>query len=399
MTIINRHTNEKKLDAFLIVILFLSFSLQNKTTLNITVLTIGSIWLNIFDAVILMFISLLLFRFVYIKRRKLVLYEWTLIGLFFIFLLVGILNGNQLGNIMYNARTFLYLILFLFITKNFKGDRIFFFKLFSICSLLTSTIFFYTFFSMPDFMNFPRLIHFNFTLVLIYIAFSIFLFSKENVTIYTVLNIFYGSVAIFLTQTRTLIIPLVVLLLIFAFLNFFNKTNTIKAKVLIVIFITLSLIILLSTSLSETLTNRFESISLDKESTLDLRINSFNYNYETMFISEKFLGKGLGGEIEYFSGFNNITLETYSLELYFGEIFVKYGFIGLILLNAIFSYIVYYNRRKLPKAFIVSIIVILASLSISGLSGTTGFAFLGIILGLIANKHVWSSLDENLNDS
>lgn len=389
---IKRSSNEKMLDVLLYGILISAFSLQNKTILNFTVIKIGGIWLNFFDAIIIFCIVTLFFRFAYIQRRGFTKVDWILIGLFLFFFLMGVARQNELGNIFYNARAFFYLITMYWITKNFRGNATFFYKVLGLCSFLCSSIYFYTFFTNSRIIDgeFTRFVTFNFQIVLLYMSFSIYLLKSSNLSVSNTINIFYGALAIFTTQTRTLMIPAAFTILVLICYGMLSQGSNVKLRLSLGILLSILCYFLLFTKINELIFERFTNFDSADQSTLDLRIDSIVYNYSTMNVFEKLWGGGFGREISYFSTFSNYLSDTYSLELYLGEYIVKYGIIGTLILNVLFLSIMLKNRSFITKGFLLTLFVGIISLSISGLSGYTGQFFLGIVLGLLSNNFIWS---------
>lgn len=387
--IISKYTKENRLDTFLFCMLIILFSLQNKTTLNLTIINLGIIKLNIFDGGIAFAIIVLLFRFLYIKKVGVSIIEWALAFLFIIFLFIGIINGNSIDNIMYNARAFFYLIAGFFLLRTFRGNKDFYFKLLGISSLLCSIIYLYTYYSTYIIYGAQRFVDFNFSIILLFIAFSIYYFREKEVSFFSVLTIILGSWAIISSQTRTFLVPLIILLSILVVYNLFTRKSSSIVKAVSIIFVFIAVYILLFTTIADDAINRLQGLSANQESTLDLRINSVIYNYETMSNAEKILGGGFGREVLYFANFGYELEDAYNLEMYVGEIILKYGFFGFIILNTIFTYILFVKRKIAPKVLVSGIIIILLSLTISGLAGYTGFLFLGVTLGLISNNFLW----------
>lgn len=378
------------LDISLYITLLISFSLQNKTILNVTVIKLGGMWLNIFDLVIVSCMVVLLFRFSYMYKRGFSKIDLMLIGCFIFFLLMGIARQNEFASIVYNARALFYLIIMFWITKNFKANEMFFYKMLSSCAFLCSSIYFFAFLGSSNVSNneYDRLVTFNLQIILLYIAFSIYFLIYKRISIVNVLNIIYGSIAIFTTQTRTLIIPVLFMLLFLILYGVLSRKSNFKIKISLVCASAFLFYFFVFSGFNELILNRFINFYSGDESTLDLRLDSAIYNYNTMTVVEKLVGGGFGREISYYTSFNNYVTDTYSLELYLGEYIIKYGFIGTLLLNSIFFNLVLKGIRFYGFRVMVLFLILLFSLSISGLSGYTGQLFLGMVLGIFSNKYI-----------
>lgn len=195
--------------------------------------------------------------------------------------------------------------------------------------------------------------------------------------------------AIFTSQTRTLIVPLIILMIMFFVSLLYSSKIKMKYKIFILIIALLSFYVFMFSNLTEVGFNRFISSESNEESTLDLRIDSMLYNFSTMIGVEWVLGGGFGREILYYSNFNGVLMFNYDLELYIGEYLVKYGVLGTILLNLIYIIIILKSYKDIDKKFMIGIIILLGALNISGLGGYQGQLFFGLVLGIIGNKRVW----------
>ncbi|PEU74713.1 hypothetical protein CN386_20740 [Bacillus cereus] len=384
-------SKEVKLDRYVYVIFMLCFSMQNKDIFNFILVDLGGLRLNIYDTGIICSLLFMTFRFAYMKKREKNLIDVSLVFLFICFLIIGIANQNEMTAIFYNARSLAYLIMGYWITKSIREDSEFFFKVLGISSFVCSSLYFYNFMTSSDFITgeIHRAISFNLFIILLYICFSIYYFENKNISLISIINIIYGSIAILTSQTRTLIAPLIILLSIFFISLLYSKKVKLKYKLFIMIAGLVSMYIFLFSNVSEIGFSRFLSGDGNQESTLDLRISSMMYNFSNMLGIEWILGGGFGRDVLYYSNFSRILVFNYDLELYLAEYIVKYGILGTILLNFIYIKILLTNYRYINKKIILGIFIVLGSLSISGLSGYQGHLYLGIVLGIFGNVCIW----------
>ena len=384
-------SKEVKLDRYVYVIFMLCFSMQNKDIFNFILVDLGGLRLNIYDTGIICSLLFMSFRFAYMKKREKSLIDLSLVFLFICFLIIGIANQNKMEAIFYNARSLAYLIMGYWITKSIREDSEFFFKLLGISSFVCSSLYFYNFMTSSDFITgeIHRAISFNLFIILLYICFSIYYFENKSISLISTINIIYGSIAILTSQTRTLIAPLIILLIIFFISLLYSKKVKLKYKLFIMIAGLLSMYIFVFSDISEIGFSRFLSGDGNQESTLDLRIGSMMYNFSNMLGIEWILGGGFGREVLYYSNFSRILMFNYDLELYLAEYIVKYGVLGTVLLNFIYIKILLTNYRYINKKIILGIFKVLGSLSISGLSGYQGHLYLGVVLGIFSNRYIW----------
>ncbi|KXY68742.1 hypothetical protein [Bacillus paranthracis] len=384
-------SKEVKLDRYVYVIFMLCFSMQNKDIFNFILVDLGGLRLNIYDTGIICSLLFMSFRFAYMKKREKSLIDLSLVFLFICFLIIGIANQNKMEAIFYNARSLAYLIMGYWITKSIREDSEFFFKLLGISSFVCSSLYFYNFMTSSDFITgeIHRAISFNLFIILLYICFSIYYFENKSISLISTINIIYGSIAILTSQTRTLIAPLIILLIIFFISLLYSKKVKLKYKLFIMIAGLLSMYIFVFSDISEIGFSRFLSGDGNQESTLDLRIGSMMYNFSNMLGIEWILGGGFGREVLYYSNFSRILMFNYDLELYLAEYIVKYGVLGTVLLNFIYIKILLTNYRYINKKIILGIFIVLGSLSISGLSGYQGHLYLGVVLGIFSNRYIW----------
>lgn len=384
-------SKEVKLDRYVYVIFMLCFSMQNKDIFNFILVDLGGLRLNIYDTGIICSLLFMSFRFAYMKKREKSLIDLSLVFLFICFLIIGIANQNKMEAIFYNARSLAYLIMGYWITKSIREDSEFFFKLLGISSFVCSSLYFYNFMTSSDFITgeIHRAISFNLFIILLYICFSIYYFENKSISLISTINIIYGSIAILTSQTRTLIAPLIILLIIFFISLLYSKKVKLKYKLFIMIAGLLSMYIFVFSDISEIGFSRFLSGDGNQESTLDLRIGSMMYNFSNMLGIEWILGGGFGREVLYYSNFSRTLMFNYDLELYLAEYIVKYGVLGTVLLNFIYIKILLTNYRYINKKIILGIFIVLGSLSISGLSGYQGHLYLGVVLGIFSNRYIW----------
>lgn len=322
--------------------------------------------LNIND-IIIIFFMLISISILILKGKNNILIIF--LGLYVVYLIfVGVDNGVNTFDILYSFRTFLYLWAGYLIFRNINIYYIELTKIFILSGVITSIIT----------IIFNGRSGGNLYLILI----ALWLVSEKDIkNIYKFLILMLGIAAILLSTQRTIIIPLIIILMRFIKINF-NKS--IKNK-LIVLPMLICIVFYLENKyfLISNLAIKFTPEKLfGVESTLNFRINSIFMNFNS--IINLFCGHGLGAKVAYYSNVNTIAI-GYDLEMLLPNYIHKYGIIGSFIM---FIYFIKNIRLNYDFKYEIlkCLIVILIGGMISGLSLYSGQLILGILIGVLSNK-------------
>lgn len=371
--------NENILIGFLLIL----YALQNGNASKYQAIDIGFMRMDFFDLLIMWLIIILIFKMnkknkINVKVKKVISY--TFIYIFF-YLIIGMINKNSLFDILYDFRTNFYLITIFYISLLCKRNEIE--KWIIISGVIQSIVFLLIVLNSSDLVsgNFYRNVSYN--LFLSYLSFCLALIKDIKIkSIVVVLN----SFAILISQTRTIIIPMILFFIIYSL----NNTKKLKVKNIILLFfiVLVSSYLIKITNFSTVLYNRFNTQNvLGEESTLNLRINSILLNKNLISGLSIIIGNGMGTKLKYYPVYNYIS-EVNDLEMLIPSLFYKYGMISVLL--SIIILLVPLKKLKNQKnnedkLLIFSFYCMLVGGLISGLSGYQGYFYLGIYLGLMFN--------------
>lgn len=367
----------EKLKALLLIL----YGVQNANASKYQAIDFGFMRLDYFDLAIVMLIIIILIKMNPYKSNKGKILLWSFSIFVLYYWIIGLINKNQLFNVLMDTRSIFYFFaafnIFIFTSKQ-KSE-----KYVVVAGFIQSLAFIYTILKNSDIANAIFFRDASYNLFLSYLSFCIALIRNIK---YKNIVIFVNTLAILISQTRTVIIPLIVFSLVFGIYNL--KKLNIRKLLTVPLIIFVIFFFLKSTQFYEILINRFSPENVTGEgNTLSLRIDSVFLNKDLIDFLVFITGKGMGTTFKYYPMYGVIS-EANELEMFLPNIFYKYGIVLVIYV----IYILIMPIKKLlkkdnisNKLFILSFYCMLIGGMISGLSGYQGFFYLGIYLGLIFN--------------
>lgn len=202
-------------------------------------------------------------------------------------------------------------------------------------------------------------------------------------------------VVIFASQTRTLIIPVLVCL---ALIILRNLSQLRVGKILLIVFSSLIVLYILQYfGLLEYVIERFQRDNIVGEtSTLTLRIESALLNFKKMSFFDWLFGVGFGKEIQYYHNFwgSDMMAISTNLEMFVPNYIMKLGLVGFgvmtvwVVCRICISFKVNYSHYK--KNTLLVVICVFSGGFISGLCGPEASIILGTLFGLSCNNNIYS---------
>lgn len=361
---------------FLIFLIYILFSLQNSffdDIFPILGMDLFSLLLTIF--LIGYFIYSILYKNLKIDKLMLIF-----IMLIIYKIIISLIYNYQLKAILIDLRVTLYFFISYSIFKSITINKESIIKIIKIGGLINSIIFLYF---MIDLMKQQgigaRNVSINLYISLLCLGVILFLDKKNIRNFKNLLVSTLNVIAIILSQQRTIIIPLIILISIFIVVNFKINLKSFASYVIMIIIIAISIKILDNIGILELVKNRFsKDLFIGENSTLSARGNATKEALLNIKVIDMFFGTGFGNKYN-------------DLELLFSNYLIKYGIIGSVLivyelLNRIYIVLKSSNIFKKKITFILSIIFIGGV--ISGLGGNSGQMLLGIIFGIISNRKI-----------
>lgn len=363
---------------FVITCIYILFSIQNRFFDDVF-----SLFNMDFISLLLSIILILYFLYcIYIKRIKVdkIFILFTLLIVYK--LAIGIIEGNKISLIFIDIRTTVYFLCTYLIFRYNKLNEKYLISLIKFGGFINSGIFLYFMYKMINQYGIGfRDVSFN--LYISFFSLAIILLI-DNKSLYNLMNVFIAIIniiSIVLSQQRTLIIPLIVLIILFIKSNL--KIN-LKSFILIISILIISYIAVRyidKLGLLDVIKSRFsKELFSGESSTLNIRTDTMKAAFLESNIRTFIFGCGFG--------------DKYSeLELLIPNYIIKYGFIGFIFVFVYFSTCIL-NKIKFYSDFQKYILRIYLVMSIggiiSGFGGAPGQMLNGVVLGILMNDNLFN---------
>lgn len=359
------------LDKIILILLYCLLSIQNGFFDKI---------FNLFNMDLFsILLSFMLIGYFFILLYRKVIKIDTIFIIFIILILykliVAVIVKNPILNILIDFRTTVYFFTTYLIYKYSNVDEEYFIKIIKAGGLLNSLIFLYFMNKIiSEFGIGARDVSINLYISFFSMAIILFIDKKGLYSFKNDIIMILNFIAIVLSQQRTVIIPLIVLIVLFLLENFrFNLK-----KIITIIIISLLCLILLNylknIGILELIKNRF-SVELfsGENSTLNIRNETMKLAFSQNNIINFILGCPFGFKYS-------------DLELLIPNYIIKYGVIGVVTIFFYFitiiinSYKKYYVYQK--KILWIYIIMLIGGI-ISGFGGATGQMLNAFILAIL----------------
>lgn len=219
---------------------------------------------------------------------------------------------------------------------------------------------------------------------------------KKLIKVFNLISLIVGIITILLSQTRTYIIPLIVMMLIYLLISI--KKKSLKSIFVLLLFFIPVFYIAVNIPIEDfidILLIRMGGI-LSNESTLMLRINNSLEQLSNMDFIDLILGRGFGERI-YVVTYNGLTRPTSDLEMLIPNQILE---LGIIAVTALYISLMYNLKatnqfnRQLKIAFFS---MFLGGI-ISGFVGMIGSIVFGFIIGLSSNNSRESIIPKLLDE-
>ena len=364
----------------LIGIMWIAIAIQNSFFLNYKIAG-----LEISDIAIL-FGSLALI-FLYPKTYKIRNYAfWSILYLIILASLSLGFAEASVTNILRDFRNFIFLILSFMIFSQTKISSAYMKKLFVWGGVFNSVT--YILFS-------DSVIDRNLSVVLwvSVISCMIIMLDKDRKPKYYYLIAIFNIVIVMLSQTRTLIIPIlfVGLVLIGSYLK--------RLEVKKIVFATSAIIVMVYAmqqfGIYDMILRRFASENMfGSYSTLNLRWDSIFLNFSDFSIFNWLFGTGFGKEIQYYRNFwgDDMIATGTDLEMFIPNYIMKIGLISFFAMLMFIASMLWRCNRKnktdFHKLMYIITVGVLSGGIISGLVGPEASVILGVLFGLASNKDI-----------
>lgn len=296
-------------------------------------------------------------------------------------LLLGFIIIKNIGSILIDLRPTIYLFMTYFIFKNIKSDINMLINVIKIGGLANSIIFLYFMNNLiNDYGIGARNVSINLYISLLSLSIILLFKNKKTNTIIDFFIVFINILSILLSQQRTVIIPLSIIIGIFIIKNIKISLKSLMLIIFIVIGITTIFRIMDNIGILDLVKNRFSpDLFSGENSTLTVRkITVVRALKENPWINYIF-GCGFG-------------YKYCDLEMLIPNYIIKYGVVSsiVILWNIYLGFIKYYMRYNyFQKVLLHVLLIILIGGIISGLGGVTGQMLLGFIFGILNNKKLY----------
>ena len=364
----------------LIYLIWFAIAIQNEFFLNYKILGLE------FCDIAILFSGIFLI-ILYNKSYKL---ERYVILSFLYILMIAIISYLSLGtssfNVFRDIRNFVFLLFSFMIFSQTKIEKTFLKKMFITCGVINS--FTYLLFSESiDVRNITVIIWIS------AISFMVILLDKEKKPFYYYGIAIFNLVIIMLSQTRTVLIPVIFtfVILIFRYVRKFK----IQKLIIYGIMIFTVFLMLYELGLIDTILKRFELENVfGLNSTLTLRTDSVKYNFSGFSIFNWLFGTGFGKEILYYHNFGGeymLAVGT-DLEMLVPNYIMKLGIIPFIIMIGFIAKRITMRRHIQKSEFhkLISIVLIglLSGGMISGLVGPEASVIIGALFGLTCNINI-----------
>ncbi|MGU9115900.1 hypothetical protein ACV3XZ_06830 [Clostridium perfringens] len=290
-------------------------------------------------------------------------------------LIVAVIVKNPISNILIDFRTTVYFFTTYLIYKYSNVDEEYFIKIIKTGGLLNSLIFLYFMNKIiSEFGIGARDVSINLYISFFSMAIILFIDKKGLYSFKNDIIIILNFMAIVLSQQRTVIIPLIVLIVLFLLKNFRFNFKKITTIIIISLLCLILLNYLKNIGILELIKNRF-SVELfsGENSTLNIRNETMKLAFSQNNIVNFILGCPFGFKYS-------------DLELLIPNYIIKYGVIGVVIIFFYYvtiiinSYKKYYIYQK--KILWIYIIMLIGGI-ISGFGGATGQMLNAFILAIL----------------
>lgn len=340
------------------------------------------------------FVSLLFFAYsAGAEKPKLSRYTFFVVFFLVLSFVYSISRDYQFRYILPDIRNTIYMVLAFNIFRSKQTDLSFIIDKLPIFGLINSIIILLnTGFFAGDF---SRDIFSSLWYPILGIACVLFEKEKRN-TLIKYISLVFGMIAVLISQTRSLIIPLIAMLMIYAVIAI-KERNPLKTLIVVAL-VGICIFVLTNQGYMNMLLQRLEG-TLDEESTMWLRFDNAKAHIRKMTFREKLIGEGFGKRF-FVVEYDGDLRETLDLEMFFFNQLSEWGIIALC--ANYFYYIRTMIKNKItrkPLSILVGSVVVLIGGFVSGLVGSAASIVLGMVFGMLSNPATRDSLSRKRKSS